>query len=219
MAKATESDTTALSVSEAAAAIVRLINEKPNSPTVEEIAALIGRPAAQGGLVLTISGVAREIADLYELRDVLEAGEFRQNKLLADNTDEPCVAFEEHKTAADIRKDTLEMVLLQLEPESVDEVLALVLLTASTFEGWAGDVSTEHEMSVRAEREWQILTHAFEAMTRWLVHRGGAKSPLLRAGYFRDGWLAPPAEQIATALARAREIEQQAGRSEGGDNG
>ena len=46
MAKATAPDTTALSVSEAAAEIVRMINSRPVSPRAEEIAAVIARVAA-----------------------------------------------------------------------------------------------------------------------------------------------------------------------------
>ena len=46
MAKATLPNTTALSVSEAAAEIVRMINSRPVSPRADEIAAVITRAAA-----------------------------------------------------------------------------------------------------------------------------------------------------------------------------
>jgi hypothetical protein len=190
------------SVQQAAAAIVRRINEKPTTPTVEEIAALIGKPAGQGAFAPTISGVAEEIARLWDDYDVLDKGETRQDKLLEANRDMPHVrGFERLKDTAHAHLRVLEQVLLQLEPQTNDEMLSLPLLTEDLFQSWAGEAYASQELTTQAESEWDAMTCAFSAMTRWLLHNG-AKSPLTKT-YFRADYRAPLAEQMLDAVRQA----------------
>ena len=65
MAKATAPDTTALSVSEAAAAIVTLINSRAQSPWPDEIEAIIAKAIAAEAPALHVSELGRKLrADL-----------------------------------------------------------------------------------------------------------------------------------------------------------
>jgi hypothetical protein len=83
----------------AAAAIVERINASPTTPTVDEIAALIGPPAAQGVFAPTIGAVADEIARLWRDYDVLNAGDTRQSQMLEADPGTPRVrGIEQMKT-------------------------------------------------------------------------------------------------------------------------
>jgi hypothetical protein len=197
------------SVQQAAAAIVRRINEKPTTPTVEEIAALIGKPVGQGDFAPTISGVAQEINRLWRLRDILDQRRPWTGEQIAKG-EEPIVDYADHLKVADARRDLMEELLLGLEPESIDEVLSLLLIMADALD----DFANAHTNLEEADDDLVDLNRAIYAMVRGLINIAGARSPVLDH-YYPSGCLTPPAEEIADALTQSREIAE-AGEAAGG---
>jgi hypothetical protein len=200
---------------EAAAAIVRRINEKPTSPTVEEIAALIGKPAGQGGLHLSISATAEEIADLWKLRDTLEQGEWQQNKQAEATVqarscvDRPHIHFRTHRQLVDARRDSLEAILLGLEPENLEEALSLLLIFADSLDDFVNAyVDDAGDGDDPAGRDLDSLNEALHAIARQLIQRG-ARSPLVGT-YFPVGCDVPRADDLAAAVALARQLTEEA---------
>jgi hypothetical protein len=154
MAQATQASIAQPTSIQQAAAILRLLNERPVTPAVEEIAALIGPGAGQGGFAPTISGVAEEIARLWADHAVLDAGETRRVKLLEADPEARCASFEHLKDTAHAHLRVLEQVVMQLEPQSDDELLSLLLLVEDLFQSWAADAyGTEQPLTADAERE------------------------------------------------------------------
>ena len=95
---------------------------------------------------------------------------------------------------------------MSLEPQSIDDVLSLLLVMQNAFDSFASNHS-DHEENVQTKQEWEVIELAMHAMTRWLVHKGGACSPVLER-YIVPAQLVPLPEQMATVLDRARELSQ-----------
>ena len=193
-------------ISATAAAIVRLINDRPGSPSTDEIEAIVAKalPAPED-LVLTTKGAARALADAWALTTVLQEAEFAQNKLPADDGRER-VPFHDYERTAHHRAEFMQQALLSLEPESMDDLLSLVLVTRDAFDSFAAKHS-DHATNARAARESDVVEGAMHAMVRWLVHIGGARSPLLEA-YSTPMWLAPLPVQMTAVLQTARELSK-----------
>jgi hypothetical protein len=191
------------SSSEAAKAIMLLINNRPGSPSADEIEAILDYAfrAPADGLVLTTTGAAKALADAWALTTVLQEAGFAQDKLPAE---ERRVDFERHEQAVNHRTEVLAQTILDVEPQSIDDLLSLLLITQDAFESFAANHS-DHQTNACTEREADVIERAMEAMARWLVHKGAASSPLLLA-YSSPAWLAPVSTQMASVLERAREL-------------
>jgi hypothetical protein len=83
-------------------------------------------------------------------------------------------------------------------------VLSLLLITQDAFDTFASNHS-DHQTNPGTEGEWDVIERAMHAMIRWLVHNGGAASPLLEK-YSVPAQLVPLPAQMATVLERAREL-------------
>jgi hypothetical protein len=201
----------ALSAQEAAAAIVRRINEKPSTPTVEEIATLIGKPACQGSFIPTIRDVAAELPRLYDLRETMATGDFRQNQREDGLDGTPPSsrpkhhAFEILRDRTHVQVKALESLIFLLEPENADEALSLLLLTDSAFHEFAAEAYEERDLPADQEVTWNTVGRALHAIVRWL-YRTGALSPLLKEHFAEDN-LVPPSRQTAEAMSAAKELE------------
>jgi len=198
-------------VEEAAAAIVRRINEKPSTPTVEEIATLVGKSAGLTGFVPTISGIAAELPNLYNLREAMSGGDCRQT-LREDGlhgtppSSRPKFhAFEILKDRAHAQAEAMESLMFLLEPQSADEALSMLLLADSAFEAFAAEAYGKQCLPAAEEALWKNVTRAHHALVRWL-HRNGAASPLL-GEHFSENDLQPPSERSAEAPVAAKELE------------
>jgi hypothetical protein len=195
-----------LSIAQAASAIRDLVNASPTSPSQSEIEAILAKVAIAAEARRTLTSTAEEIAALYVLRDAMERGLWAQNKRPEEK---PWVDFEGHRDAADARISILQDLVLELEPQSVDDALSLVLQTSEAFDTFATNHTEEAPADSSVTTEWQALTRAFTAVARWL-HRSGARSPLVKTHFREDRLATPPSDQIATALARERELAAQA---------
>lgn len=193
---------------QAAAAIMRLINERPGSPSVSEIEETLAKALpAPDALVLTTKGAAQALAETWDLITVLQEAAANQTRYLStlppqDRTER--VHFDHYEEAANHRHGIMEQAILNLEPQSIDDVLSLLLITDDAFDSFASNHS-DHQSNPGTEREWEVIERAMHAMIRWLVHNGGARSPLLEK-YSVPDRLAPLPEQMATVLERAREL-------------
>ena len=193
-------------VSVTAAAIVRLINERPGSPSTGEIESILAKALPlPDDLVLTTKGAARALADAWALTTVLQEAEFAQSRLPADDGRKR-VQFHDYERTAHHRAEFMQQALLSLEPESMDDLLSLVLVTRDAFDSFAAKHS-DHATNARAARESDVVERAMHAMVRWLVHNGGASSPLLEA-YSTPMWLAPLPVQMTAVLETARELSK-----------
>jgi hypothetical protein len=194
----------------AAAKIAELINTKPTSPTVEEIASLIGQPAGQGVFAPTISGIAAELPRLYDVREAMAEGDAYETELEDAQAQVPPASrpklhpFETLRDRADLQVKALECLALLMEPQSADDALSVLLLVDSAFHEFAGEAYSEQALKGEAEAAWDGISRALRALVRWL-HRNGAVSPLMKA-HFHEQWLTSPSEAEAEALAAWREL-------------
>jgi hypothetical protein len=201
-------------VQKAAGAIMLLINNRPVSPSPEEIVAIIehtmGKPDSQSGFTPTISSIAAELPGLYDLREAMGTGETFQDKreeALHGTPSRPKAHnFEMLQDRAHVQVEALESLMLLLEPENADEALSLLLLTDSAFEAFAAEAYDEQELSAAEEALWNKVTRAHHALVRRL-HRRGAVSPLSK-DHFTEGNLVPPSERTAAALEAAKELKE-----------
>ena len=203
------------SAQEAARAIALLLNNRPQTPRVEEIEAIIeralGKPASQDGFTPTISGIAAELPRLYEIRSAMGDSERDQNEREAALHGTPPSSrpkfhnFETLGDRAQVQVQALESLIFLLEPGNADEALSLLLLVDSAFHDFAGEAyGGERSLPDDAEAQWNTITRALHALVRWL-HRGGAVSPLIDE-HFTGGNLVPPSVQTAEALVAAEEL-------------
>jgi hypothetical protein len=205
-------------VQRAARGIMLLINNRPESPRLDEVEAIIEmtveravRTAPQGGFVPTITGIAAELPALYDLREAMSDGDCRQT-LREDGLHGVPVAsrpklhaFEILKDQAHAQAEAMESLMFLLEPQSADEALSMLLLADSAFQAFAGEAYGNQELPAAEEELWKNVTRALHALVRWL-HRTGAASPLL-AEHFNENNLQSPSERSAEALVAAKELK------------
>src|SRR5262245_640628 len=128
-------NTECIAVQKAAAAIVRLINEKPITPTVEEVEALVGTAYASamlrskaaaplGSFEPTISSIAAALPGLYDLRAKMGDSELlqvaREDTLHGKppETRPKFHNFEGIQGRAHQQVEALESLMFLLEPEN-----------------------------------------------------------------------------------------------------
>jgi len=170
---------------------------------------LVFNISAPDDLVLTTKGATQALAEAWDLITVLQEADADQTEQLSrlppeDRTD--WVHFDHYEQAVNHRHGLLEQTILSLEPQSIDDVLSLLLVTQDAFDHFASNHS-DHQENVRTAGEWDAIERAMHAMIRWLVHNGGAASPLLEKNSV-PAQLVPLPEQMATVLGRARELSQ-----------
>jgi hypothetical protein len=205
-------------VQQAARGIMLLINDRPESPRLDELEAIIqmtveraSRTAPQGGFVPTVSSIAAELPRLYDLREAMGDGDTRQTQREDTYYGTPPSsrpkyhAFEILKDRAHAQAQAMESLMFLLEPQSADEALSMLLLADSAFEMFAGEAYGKQDLPAAEEALWNNVTRAHHALVRWL-HRSGAASPLL-AEHFNKNDLEPPSERTAEALVAAKELE------------
>jgi hypothetical protein len=123
------------------------------------------------GFVVTIDGIAEQIADLHELYHDLEdaegpAKEARKNSDVDEEHTALCqtvLRLDRISTIAYARSRALQNVLLQMEPRTLNETLGLALVAYDRIEGNPHD---------------EDLRRAVRAIIRGIVG-SGATSPLL----------------------------------------
>jgi hypothetical protein len=205
-------------VQQAARGIMLLINNRPESPRLDEVEAIIEmtveravRTAPQGGFVPTISGIAAELPRLYDLREAMGDGDTRQTQREDTYYGKPVSerpkyhAFEILKDRAHAQTEAMESLMFLLEPQGADEALSMLLLADSAFEAFAGEAYGNQNLPAAEEALWKNVTRAHHALVRWL-HRNGAVSPLL-AEHFNESDLQSPSERSAEALVAAKELK------------
>jgi len=181
---------------QAAEAIIALINSSPQTPTKEEIAAVLLRgpvppPSPGSNPPLTIDGAAQAIIDAQELRNLAERANYQERNEPAAKP--PIMHFEDYQEAADHCQRTMQDAILGLEPRDRDEALTLLLVVADAFASFASNHSDANEND-KTEAERGVLERAIRALMRWFAN-SGATSRLLGT-YAVASWLMPLPEQL-----------------------
>ena len=198
-------------MAKAAKAIHDLINSKSSTPTVAEIERVLAAHISPATQAMTISALVDELGTSFKLQGSMERGKSAAEAVADLKQDEDSLAarrlsrlYQDIKEGVEFRRGILEQAILQSEPQTVNELLSLLLVFHGDLDSHVHNYC-DFDGNDEAHQNWKRLERVTRAIVRGLVNICEADSALL-GSYFVEEHLLPREQEQKRLLQRLPEI-------------